>query len=270
MKAKPKHIIVLSDTHFGSAVAISQIHQLDDGGYFHPSKLQAKLYRLWMAYWEWVYMHVKKDPFIIVHVGDIIDGQHHRSTQTSTGNLTVQGRLAIDMMMPHVSRASAYYQIRGTEAHVGMSAQEEEAIACALGAVKEKETGNYSRWMLWMKFGNGLINFAHHLGSTSSSAYESSALMREVVASFTESGQYGYRPPGIVIRGHTHRYLKIEGPGGWEGIKLPGWQLKTSFVHRIDRMRGPQIGGILISSTADGLETKAWVHSIKESKAISV
>lgn len=267
---KPKHIVCLSDTHFGSSVAISQIHLLDDGGTYHPSKLQAKLYRLWIAYWEWVYEHIKKDPFIIVHVGDIIEGQHHRSTQTTTSNLTVQGRLAVDMMQPHVTAASAYYQIRGTEAHVGQSAQEEEKIAEELRAVKEKETGNYSRWMLWMNFGGGMINFAHHLGSTTSSAYESSALMREVVASFTESGQYGYRPPGIVVRGHTHRYLKIEGPGGWKGIKLPGWQLKTAFVHRIDRMRGPMIGGILISDTKEGLETRAWVRTVKETKAVSV
>jgi len=260
----------VSDTHFGSAVALSQIHQLDDGGYYKPSRLQAKLYRLWLAYWEWVYAHVKKEPFIIVHVGDIIDGAHHQTTQLSSGNLTIQSRLAIDMMMPHVTRASKYYQIRGTEAHVGRSAMEEEAVACALGAEREKETGNFSRWMLWMKFGGHLINFAHHLGATTSSAYESSALMREVVASFTESGQYGFRPPGIIIRGHTHRYLKIEGIGGWEGIKLPGWQLKTSFAHRIDRMRGPMIGGVLISIAKDGIETKAWVQTVKETRAVEI
>src|SRR6266404_6231529 len=112
---KAKHIVVISDTHFGSTVALSQIHQLDDGGYFRPSKLQAKLYRHWIAYWEWVYKHVGKDPFILVHVGDVVDGVHHRTTALSSHNLTTQGRLAVDMLMPHVSRAAQYYQIRGTE-----------------------------------------------------------------------------------------------------------------------------------------------------------
>lgn len=270
MKAKAKHLVFISDTHFGSAVALSQIHQLDDGGYFHPSKLQAKLYQHWMGFWEWAYRRIGREPFKLIHVGDIIDGLHHRSTQVSSGNLTVQGRLAIDMMMPHVSRAVEYYQIRGTEAHVGTSAQEEEAIACALGAEREKETGNYARWMLWLKFGPKLINVAHHLGATTSSAYESSALMRETVAAFTESGQHKFRPPDILVRGHTHRYLRIDGAGPWESIKLPAWQLKTAFTHRIDRMRGPQIGGILMSRIGDDVVTRPWNQTIKEQKAIEV
>ncbi len=268
MKSKPTHIVCISDTHWGSSVAISQIHLLDDGGTYHPSKLQAKLYRLWITFWEWAYKHVGKDKFILVHCGDIIEGAHHRSTQSATGNLTVQSRLAIDMMMPHVTRAAQYYQVRGTEAHVGQSAQEEEAIAAALGAVKSD--GNFSHWMIWMRFHGKLLNFAHHLGSTTSSAYESSALMRETVASFTESGQFKISAPDYIIRGHTHRYLKIEGPGGWTSIKLPGWQLKTSFVHRIDRMRSPMIGGVIISETPDGLATHDWVQHVKETKAFVI
>ena len=158
---KIKHLAVISDTHFGSAVALSQIHQLDDGGYYHPSKLQAKLYQHWTAYWNWAYKHFKGEPFAIVHVGDIVEGVHHRSTQIQSGNLSIQAKLAIDMMKPHVSRANHYFQIRGTAAHVGSSAQEEETIAGILGAEREKETGNYSRWMLWLKFGGKMFNFAH-------------------------------------------------------------------------------------------------------------
>src|SRR5438105_2912279 len=273
MKSKPKHIVVLSDTHFGSAVALSQIHQLDDGGYFHPSKLQAKLYRLWLAFWEWTYAHIGKDQFILVHVGDVIDGVHHRTTALSSHNLTIQSRLAIDMLMPHVTRAQKYFQIRGTEAHVGQSAQEEEAVAAALGAEKDPEIGAFSRWELWMKFGDALIHFAHHVGSTSSSAYESSALMREMVAAFVESGQWGMRAPGIVIRAHTHRYLRIEGVGqteGWQAVKLPGWQAKTPFVYKMDRLRGPMFGGILLTDTAEGVLIRKWVQTVKMTKSITI
>jgi hypothetical protein len=250
-------------------VALSKRHQLDDGGFYDPSALQVKLLTLWDAFWQWAYDHVGKDAFVLVHVGDITDGVHHRTTQLSSANLTTQSRLAVEMMQPHVVKAEKYFQIRGTEAHVGQSAQEEEAIAKTLGAVKD-DAGNYARWMLWMKFGGRLINFAHHLGHTSSSAYESSALMREIVANFAESGQYGFKPAGILVRGHTHRYLKIEGPGGWIGIKLPGWQLKTGFVHKMDRMRGPMIGGCIISDTKEGVDVRAWVQTVKETRAIEI
>jgi hypothetical protein len=270
---KIKNLVVISDTHFGSSVALSQIHQLDDGGYYHPSPVQAKLYKLWVAFWEWAYQHIGREPFAIVHVGDVTDGVHHRTTQLSSGNLSTQASLAVDMLQPHVSRAKAYFQIRGTEAHVGASAQEEEQIAKALGAVQDKETGNYSRWELWLKFGENkqhLIHFAHHLGHTSSSSYESSALMREVVAAFGESGQWGFRAPGLVIRGHTHRYLKIEGPGGWVGIKMPSWQAKTAFTYKIDRLRGPMFGGLLVRDTNEGMETKAWIKTVKQTTAVEL
>lgn len=268
--SKIKNCVVISDTHFGSSVALSQIHQLDDGGYYHPSALQSKLYKLWLGFWEWAYEHVGKEPFIIVHVGDVTDGVHHRTTQLSSGNLSTQANLAIDMMQPHVSRAAAYYQIRGTEAHVGASAQEEEQIAKELGAVKDPETGNYARWELWLKMSGHLIHFAHHLGHTSSSAYESSALMREVVAAFAESGQWGFRAPGAVVRGHTHRFLTIEGPGDWIGVKLPAWQAKTAFTYKIDRLRGPMFGGVLFQAGKEGLEMKKWIRTVKQTTAVEV
>lgn len=270
---KVKNLVVISDTHFGSSVALSQIHQLDDGGYYHPSALQAKLYKLWIAFWEWTDEHLKDEPFSIVHCGDVTDGVHHRTTQLSSGNLSTQAALSIDMLKPHVSRAEEYYQIRGTEAHVGSSAQEEEQIAKALGAVPDKETGNYSRWELWLKnFGpqKHLLNFSHHVGSTTSSAYESSALMREVVAAFTESGQWGFRAPGLVVRGHTHRYLQIDGPGDWIGVKLPAWQAKTAFAYKIDRLRGPMFGGIIVQADKEGLTTKKWIKTIKQTNAVDM
>lgn len=252
-------------------MALSQVHQLDDGGFYHPSALQNKLHKLWIGFWEWAYKEVGKEPFVIVHCGDITDGVHHRTTQLSSGNLSVQAKLSVDMLAPHVESSSGYYQIRGTEAHVGASAQEEEQIAKELGAVPEAETGNYSRWELWLKMGkNHLVHFAHHLGHTSSSAYESSALMREVVAAFTESGQWGFRAPGVVVRGHTHRYLKIEGPGDWIGIKMPAWQAKTSFVYRIDRMRGPMFGGILLRDTDAGIVEKKWIRTIKQTDTVEI
>jgi UDP-2,3-diacylglucosamine pyrophosphatase LpxH len=267
---RSKHIVFVSDTHFGSSAALSQIHQLDDGGYYRPSDHQKKLYRLWMGFWEYAYKTIKKDPWVLVHVGDIVDGAHHRTTQLSTGNLTIQSRLAIDMMMPHVTRANKYFQIRGTEAHSAPSCEQEEMIAATLGAERDPDAGNYSHWMLWLKFGGKLINVAHHLGVTTSSAYESSALMRETVASFTESGQHKFRAPDILVRGHTHRFLYMRGSGPWDSIKLPAWQLKTAFTHRIDRMRGPNIGGVILSKTSEGIYVRDWTHTVKEQRAFEI
>jgi hypothetical protein len=266
---KIKNLVVISDTHFGSGVALSNGHQLDDGGRYVPSKLQKKLWRLWEDFWGWTYHHVKEEPFILVHNGDQIDGVHHRITGLSTHNLTTQNRIAIEALEPHVARAAAYYQIRGTEAHVGQSAQEEEAIACALGAVRDPDTGCYSRWELWMKFCGELIHFAHHIGTTTSTAYESTAPMKEITAGFVESGQWKMRPPTLIVRSHRHRFIYLR-PANCSLVITPAWQAKTPLVYRIDRMRGPMFGGILIRGGEDGVEVKERIYTLKMTESVTV
>ena len=264
-----RNIVVISDTHFGSAVALNNGCQLDDGGWYHPSVIQKKLWALWENFWDWTYDHIKKEPFVLVHNGDIIDGVHHRITNPVSHNLTTQSRIAIQELEPHIARSERYYQIRGTEAHVGQAAQEEESIAAALGAVQDKETGCYSRWEMWMKFCGKLIHFAHHIGTTRSAAYESSAPMREIVAAFVESGQWGMKPPDFIIRSHAHRYIKVEPPNCCI-VVTPGWQLKTPLTHKIDRMRGPMFGGLLIRDGADGVYTKERIYTLKATEAVTV
>ncbi len=262
-RTKVENLVVISDTHFGSAVALARRHKLDDGGEYVPSPLQEKLWRLWENFWDWAHNQCAGKDFVVIHVGDVIDGSHHATSALSSANLTVQSELAFNALLPHVSAAAGYFQIRGTSAHSGEAGQQEEALAKWLGAV-EDEHGNASRWELWLNFGHQLINFAHHIGSTTSSAYESSALMREIVAAFVESGQWGMRPPTMIVRGHTHRFMRIDPPNCC-GIKLPGWQAKTSFAYRIDRMRGPMFGGIVINKSGKTMEK---VFTLKQTEGV--
>lgn len=268
-----KNIVVISDTHFGSSLGLGKKHRLDDGGYYLPSPIQRKLGKLWEDFWGWAYQQIGDDPFILVHNGDVVDGVHHGTTTLSSHNLTIQARLAEEMMEPHVARAKAsggaYYQIRGTEAHAGQSAKEEEAIAEILGAVQDEETGQYARWELWMEFGNELIHFAHHIGTTSSTAYESSAVMREIVAAFVEAGQWGQRPPTILIRSHRHRYIEVKPPHG-RAVVTPAWQAKTPFVFKMDRMRAPMFGGLLIRKGEEGVHIREKIYTIGRSESVKI
>ncbi len=218
---------------------------------------------------EWTYARIDGEPFILVHNGDIIDGVHHGTTALSTSNLTIQSRIAVEWMEPHVGNAEEYYQIRGTEAHVGKSAEAEEGISADLGAEMDEETGSYSRWELWMKFAGELIHFSHHLGTTSSTAYESSAPMREIVAAFVESGQFQMRPPSIIVRSHRHRYIKVS-PPHCQLVVTPGWQAKTPFVYKIDRLRSPMFGGILITDTDHGVEIIPKIYFLKQTKSVEI
>src|SRR5262249_17336948 len=127
------NLVVVSDTHTGCKLAL--VHkdgaELDDGGEYHPSKLQLKLWDYWEEFWgEFVPSVVRDEPFPVVHNGDAIDGVHHQAVHQWTHNLEDQSKHAEKILAPVVDLCEGrYFHIRGTEAHVGKSGQEEERLA---------------------------------------------------------------------------------------------------------------------------------------------
>jgi hypothetical protein len=260
-----KNIVVVSDTHFGCQLAVCpEIVNLDGGGIYRASKYQKKLLGYWNYFWdEFVPSVIASEPFIFVHNGDVIDGVHHQSVTQISHNITDQVIIAIEMLKPIVKRAYRYYQIRGTEAHSGKSGQVEEGIAKSLGAIPD-ETGNASRYDLWLEFGNNkiLTHFTHHIGTTNSAAYESTAVHKELIEAYTEAGRWGLKPPDLVIRSHRHRFYEVSVPSlktNAISVVTPAWQLKTPFVWKggFGRASTPQIGGIIIR---EGTEVPVYIR----------
>lgn len=272
-----KQAIVVSDTHCASTLGLCPPsgHKLDDGGSYKPSKGQRAVWEVWEKFWnEWVPKVTKGEPYDLIINGDAIDGDHHQTTTIISRNLHDQFKAARDVLAPVVGKAlrsgGAYYHVRGTEAHVGQSAQEEERLAEALGARPDEE-GNFSRWELWKRVGGALVHFSHHIGTSGSQAYESSALMREMVEAFVEAGRWGDVPPQVVVRSHRHRCMSINMPTdkGYGIIAVtPGWQLKTPYTHRIvqGRVGQPQFGGLLIRAGDEELHTRFFVERIQRPK----
>lgn len=272
-----KNIIVISDTHSGCQLALCPPKvTYDGGGKYVQSSIQEKLWEMWLFFVnKWIPEVTKGEDYILVHNGDCIDGVHHGSTSQISHNIQDQRHIAVNVigMILKSPRCKKYYHIRGTEAHVGKSAEYEEMVARELGAIPD-DKGNHARWEMWLRMGknNGLIHFSHHIGTTSSASYESTAVYKELVEAYTEAGKQGLEPPDIVVRSHRHRYFKTEvntSHGYGISVVTPAWQLKTPFVHRlgIGRASQPQIGGILIrEGEEDGLYTRAKVWHIGREK----
>lgn len=201
--------------------------------------------------------HVTKgEPYDLIHNGDALDGVHHGSTNQISHNLATQAQIAYDVMAPRVEKARRYFHIRGTEAHVGKSGAEEERLAQRLGAVPD-ERGNHARWELFKRLGPALVHYLHHVGTTGSQAYESTALHKELVESYTEAARWGDEPPQVIVRSHRHRYLQTimetaKGPA--IAVVTPAWQLKTPFTYKIPgaRLSQPQIGLIVLRVSDTG------------------
>jgi hypothetical protein len=278
------NIVVISDTHFGCKLGLCPPEViLDEGGTYHHSSLQAKVWAMWNEFWEdWIPEVTKGEPYILVHNGDVIDGVHHNSVTQISHNIEDQTKIALQVLRPVIasSECYGYYHIRGTEAHIGSSGQYEEAIARQLHARPQIVGGkrNYARWELWLQFGRGktLVHFTHHVGQTNSAAYESTAVYKELVEAYNEAGRWADKAPQAVVRSHRHRQfeIKIATEKGYSfSVVTPGWQLKTPFVYKIGlgRSTTPQIGGYLLrSGDEDVLYTRFKVWKIGRPPTVKI
>lgn len=277
-KKKPvNNLIVISDLHTGCRLGLCPPKPipLDDGGTYQLSKLQFKLWSWWREFWDkWVPKVTKGEPFAVLVNGDSLDGVHHNSTTQISQNLADQALIAEMILRPVVKSCSGrFYMIRGTEAHVGKSGVEEERLAKTLGAIPNDQ-GQYARFELWARVGDGncLIHALHHIGTTGSSAYETSAPHKELMNAFTEAAQEGREPPMMVVRAHRHRHIetkvKTEKQGYAHSFVTPGWQLKTPFAFKIAgaRQSQPQIGGSLIRQGDEDHFTRHFVKRLPRPK----
>ena len=273
------NIICISDIHAGCQLALCPPKvSLDNGGFYYPSRLQKKLWAMWREFWdEWVPMATKEEDFILVVNGDAIDGVHHNSVTQISHNITDQIQIAKDLLLPIIQnpKCVGYYHIRGTEAHVGKSGQSEEGLAKALGAIPD-EIGNYARWEMWIKMGGKLINFSHHIGTTQSASYESTAPYKEYIEALTDAARWKNTPPDVIVRSHRHRAIETRVPtanGYGISVITPSWQIRTPFAFRIalGRTSMPQIGGILIrNGDEDSVFTRSKIWEIERSKEVVV
>ena len=267
------NLVVVSDIHAGCRLALCPPEgaKLDDGGTYRPSAFQKKLWAMWRIFWdEFVPESTKSEPYAIIINGDAREGIHHKATTTISDNPKDQERIAFNILEPLVKKAKGgFYMIRGTEAHVGSSAEAEEGLAERLGAIPNRE-GQFARYELWKRCGPKLCHFLHHVGTTGSAAYESSAVMKELTESFVEAARWRREPPDLIGRAHRHRHIEISiatgDQAGQTGRAIavvgPAWQGRTPFAWKIPgaRQSTPQFGGYVVRYAHSRLfvDSKVW------------
>lgn len=241
----PTVVAVVTDTHVGGSTALAlPTYRTDEDQILQSSPAQRWLYDNWLNYWEYVKQLAgingrrRKCRLIVIHLGDVIDGQHHGAIQMLS-NLADQEEMACELLRPVVSMADGYYQIRGTEAHAGMSGQSEVRISRELGA-------KACEYELDLEIDGVLYNCAHH-GRAGGRDWASSAA--NVAAEITLDRALSQREiPSFILRGHRHR-LDDSGAKlpGVRAIGCPSWQLLNAFGYKIASGRRSDIGGLVFS-----------------------
>jgi hypothetical protein len=257
-------LVCISDLHVGSVVGLwppSGV-TLDEGGQVVLNRVQQQLWRWWKdEFWsEFVPARCKKRQRVLVVNGDLVEGTAHNAAALCAPDAADQRKAAIHLLGQERRKGDLLYVVRGTEAHAGLSGGDEEAIAQALGCPQDKATGQYSRWHLVFKCNGVIVDFAHHIGMSTSPVSEGTALTTQLVLAMREAGQWGGVLPDLLVRSHRHRFW-MSGAPGQRGVHTilttPAWQGKTPFVQRISPATMPQIGGVVVLIDEDG----SWATS---------
>lgn len=270
-----KAVVSISDPHVGSLTGLcSPDARTDDGGGVVLNKFQTTLWRFWTDFWDvWVPQETAGAETVVIEFnGDLVDGDHHNNVALWTNDTETQVSAAVGILKPIADRYEHKFVVRGTPAHGGPSSKAEETIAREIGAHKD-ELGNCSVWQQWLRVDGVVFQFAHHIGVTSSTAYETSAPMRELVAAMIEAAQWGQPLPNVVVRSHRHRFVPISIPslrGRIHCVITPGWQLKTPFVERIDRMRMPHIGGVVFKVEGDECQVREKLYPLPGPEPVTI
>lgn len=249
-------LALVSDVHCGSTVAVCPPEvSLDDGGHYGASRAQLWLWQEWQGFWAWIAEQRRRERarLMLGFVGDLVDGDHHDTTQILSRHPGAQMAVADAVFrVPLALRPERIFVVRGTEAHVGRSGATEEALAHGwheaghpVAPVPDlDDVWSAYTWPLEL---NGVrIELAHHgrggvLPWTGAAAAARYAV--QVLAEYAESGD---APPHIAVRGHRHRKLDTGDLSRVRLLQLPAWQLKTSYVHRIAPSSISDVGGACI------------------------
>ena len=265
---KPIVFALTSDQHCGSTVALCPPKiALDDGGAYEASKAQAWLWQGWNEYWA------KADELRRLHKaslfagfnGDFTDGDHHGTTQLLSGNPAAQAAVVDACMKPVLAlKPDKLWFIRGTEAHVGKSATNEERIARGLSkdgwpVVACDETGTASHWHARLELHGVRIDLAHH-GRVGTRPWTKPNVTANLAAEiFYDHAAQGIPHPHLAIRSHMHQWVDTHDQHPTRVIQLPAWQLATAFIHRIAPGKLADIGGLIV--VIDGGEYE--IHKVK-------
>ncbi len=234
--ATPTAYVAIGDLHIGDKTGLTPPETILDFGV--PAQQSPATKWVWDNVWRPLHDEVipwatNGQPYVLTNGGDTIDGVHHRSTSSLTANLEVQERIALEILRPVVDKATAYFQLAGTEAHDGQSWSNAQSIARQLGSPESSKDDHIWRELKIM-IGDGLVHDVHHVSTTGTHQGQVTGITRASIEQFITAAKYGVRCPDVFLRHHCHHATRTGGflrdpCQWWQGMTVPGWQLKGPY-----------------------------------------
>lgn len=230
MKTKSKLVMVLSDLHVGSTVGLwPEGFVSNEGNTIGQNGLQKWLWSCWSDMTAFTNRIIGNDEFDLVINGDLVEGIHHRTLQVMTPDVGDQTDAVKQVLGDFAQSCSNLHIIKGTECH---TRNDEVRLGRALGATKDKSTGQNAWDSLDLEVHGTLYNFAHHISATARPYLEASA-HSIALGSLTHSrARTGLPVPKVMVRAHRHRH-GIWDDGNQMSVVTGAWQCLTRHGYKV-------------------------------------
>jgi hypothetical protein len=226
----PRAIVVLSDIHAGSTVALMPPEFTTlEGVVLTQNPIQKWLWECWQDAQGWIDQTMDGDPFALVLNGDLTEGVHHGTKQVISPDTGDHVECALHLLRPLVRKATKTYVIKGTECHTGNN---EIVIGKALKTAVNPETGLPAWDRLTIDAAGVRCVFRHHIGTSVRRGLAATQFSMQLVEEQVEAANNGEPIPRVLCCAHRHKF------GAWQdehGIALvsPPWQGLSRFAHKV-------------------------------------
>lgn len=248
----------VGDLHVGSMSGLCPPTGIkrDGGGVYLPNKSQEWMWGRWLSLWDTFYRTDPEQPHIVVVNAEFIDGNHHGTTEIATPDPGEMIEAALEVMKPAMRKNATLLVTRGTEAHSGKAGGIDNAIAKALGAVANDETGSHAEQHLYFETCGVLFDVAHHVGGSRVPHTRGNGIRADVIQAMVDAVESKERAPDVIIRSHVHTLQDTGCNYPLYGVVLPAWQLKTAFAHRVTRSKVQYVGGLICELSEGTYQTR--------------
>jgi hypothetical protein len=233
--------LLIADTHIGSFVSLMPKSVIiKNVGKGHTVILANPVQRKILRHWDKMCSEGPYD-FVVVN-GDICEGPNYKQTGHGnwTNNIDVQIEVAVQLlkMIP----CKKFYITQGSPYHTGENMSSDQAVAKLLyGAEFGDELSIY------IKKEDYRIHVMHKIGVSTNMAYRGTPLSKEMMVSSLEADKFSTNGQGfnLICRAHSHYFWHNASSAKHQGISLPCWKGRDSFVARRTLAFCPHVGYIV-------------------------
>ena len=246
--------LVLSDEHCGHMYGLTcPSYQLKPDAVTSGDRFLQKAYEWQTNTWSWFWPLVNKlGPYdVVVNNGDALEGKGERSgsTELITADRNRQVDIAYNVLSAIDTRK--YVIVRGTPSHTGVDEDWEDVLAERLGVQAQDHA--------FLEHGGKVMDFKHHIGSSSVPGSMPPALGREAVWNLLWA-EHDLQPRShLVVRSHLHKH-HFTGDENFTAIVTPALQGWTKYGAK--RMSKTITFGFVVIDITDEGEISWEAHTL--------